>query len=73
MDPHTNEYLGAVAGMAETYGTNPPEAGEEISGVTAGRSWRGTVEWVQGDRVCVNTDGSWVYVPVADITDRHPF
>jgi hypothetical protein len=73
MDAHANDYLGAVAGMAETYGLPLPTVGEEIAGVTAGRFWRGTVEWVKDHEVCVDVGGCWVYVPLADITDRNPF
>jgi len=73
MDPHRSEYLAAVAGMAEhtlpsamqrTYAE-----GDFVSGTTCGRRWSGRVEWVnERGEICVNTDGSWVYVPVADIT-----
>jgi hypothetical protein len=45
-----------------------PAVGDFVSGKTAGRYWSGRVEWVTGREICVNTDGSWVYVPIADIT-----
>ena len=71
--PNENEYLAAVAGLHEQT-VNPAKPvtyaiGDFVSGCTAGRRWSGRVEWVN-DRgeICVNTDGSWVYVPVADIT-----
>ena len=72
-DPHQNEYLAAVEGMNDTYGWREakpePAVGDFVSGKTAGRYWSGRVEWVN-DRgeICVNTDGSWVYVPTRDIT-----
>ena len=71
---HENEYLGAVAGMAETYGTattTPPSlaVGDFVSGVTAGKQWSGHIEWFSDDdaSVVVNVDHAWVRVPVADI------
>ena len=71
-DRHTgdNEFLAAVSGLPEqTVSTkHEPAVGDFISGVTAGKRWQGRVEWVNGHEICVNTDGSWVYVPVADIT-----
>ena len=71
MDAHHAEYAAAITGMAETYGApaKQPAVGDFVSGTTCGRRWSGRVEWVN-DRgeICVNTDGSWVYVPVADIT-----
>jgi hypothetical protein len=71
MDAHENEYAAAVAGMADH--TMPPAVpqepavGDYVSGVTAGRSWSGHVEWVEGDHMCVNVGGGWLSVPVADI------
>lgn len=62
-DPHENEYAGAVAGMAETYGT-----GDFVSGETAGRRWSGRIEWQEGDMIAVDVGGAWVRVPVRDIT-----
>jgi hypothetical protein len=70
MDAHINEYAAAVAGMAETYGTNqPPAVGDFVSGMTAGKRWSGHIEWFRDDGwMVVNVDHSWVTVPVADIT-----
>ena len=74
MDAHNSEYLGAVAGMAETYGTatiTPPSlaVGDFVSGVTAGKQWSGHIEWFSEDdgTVVVNVDHAWVRVPVRDI------
>jgi len=71
---HENEYLGAVAGMQDTYGsgtTTPPNlaVGDFISGVTAGKQWSGHIEWFSEDdgTVVVNVDHAWVRVPVRDI------
>jgi hypothetical protein len=74
MDAHNSEYLGAVAGMQDTYGTaatTPPSlaVGDFISGVTAGKQWSGHIEWFSDDDACVvvNVDHAWVRVPVKDI------
>jgi hypothetical protein len=74
MDAHNSEYLGAVAGMQDTYGTGtttPPSlaVGDFISGVTAGKQWSGHIEWFSEDdgTVVVNVDHAWVRVPVKDI------
>jgi hypothetical protein len=72
--PAENEYLAAVAGLHEhtlsPAHTKPePAVGDFVSGCTAGRRWSGRVEWVnERGEICVNTDGSWVYVPARDIT-----
>ena len=70
-DAHHAEYAGAIAGMAETYGTNTtPAVGDFVSGVTAGKHWSGHIEWFSDDdaSVVVNVAGSWERFPVADIT-----
>jgi len=73
MDAHNSEYLGAVAGMQDTYGTattTPTLAvGDFVSGVTAGKQWSGHIEWFSEDdgTVVVNVDHAWVRVPVKDI------
>ena len=74
MDAHNSEYLGAVAGMQDTYGTgwtSTPNlaVGDFISGVTAGKQWSGHIEWFSDDdaTVVVNVDHAWVRVPVRDI------
>ena len=71
---HENEYLGAVAGMQDTYGTattTPPSlaVGDFVSGFTAGKQWSGHIEWFSDDdaSVVVNVDHAWVRVPVKDI------
>jgi hypothetical protein len=75
--PHENEYLGAVAGMQDTYGTGwhdtentLPAVGDPVSGITKGKQWSGHVEWYSDDdaTVVVNVDHAWVRVPVSDIT-----
>jgi hypothetical protein len=71
MDAHANEYHAAVAGLHEQTVSkqHEPAVGDFVSGCTAGRRWSGRVEWVNANgEICVNTDGSWVYFPVADIT-----
>ena len=74
MDAHNSEYLAAVAGMQDTYGTGtttPPSlaVGDFVSGVTAGKQWSGHIEWFSEDdgTVVVNVDHAWVRVPVKDI------
>jgi hypothetical protein len=69
-DPHQNEYLAAVAGMAD-HTPSPvsmPAEGDFVSGCTAGRRWQGRVEWVDGDRLTVDVGGAWLAVSVHDIT-----
>jgi hypothetical protein len=69
--PAENEYLAAVAGLHEQTVSKQrePAVGDFVSGTTCGRRWSGRVEWVNAHgEICVNTDGSWVYVPMADIT-----
>ena len=72
--PAENEYLAAVAGLHEqtpspAHKTQEPAVGDFVSGKTCGRYWSGRVEWINTNgEICVNTDGSWVYVPMADIT-----
>ena len=66
---HENEYLGAVAGMAETYGRKHDVAvGDFVSGKSGGRPWSGRVQVVEGDRMVVDVDGAWLSVSVSDIT-----
>jgi hypothetical protein len=74
MDAHNSEYLGAVAGMQDAYGTGTTSTpnlavGDFISGVTAGKQWSGHIEWFSEDdaSVVVNVDHAWVRVPVKDI------
>jgi hypothetical protein len=71
MDAHANEYLAAVAGLHEQTVSkkHEPAVGDFVSGTTAGRRWKGRVEWINTNgEICMNIDGSWVYVPMADIT-----
>jgi hypothetical protein len=71
-DPHTNEYLAAIAGMADTYGWREakslPALGDYVSGKTAGRRWSGRVEAIDGDRLTLDAGGAWITASVADIT-----
>jgi hypothetical protein len=69
-DPHENEYLAAVAGMAD-HTPSPvslPAEGDFVSGCTAGRRWQGRVEWIDGDRLTVDVGGAWLAVSAHDIT-----
>ena len=69
MDAHESLYLGAVAGMADhTPASSGPHPGDNVSGITAGFTWRGRVEWVSDDRVVVNGGGWWAAYPLSDIT-----
>ena len=75
MDAHNAEYLAAVAGMQDTYGTGwrdtqntTPAVGDFVSGLTAGRRWSGHVEWIEGTRLTINVGGGWLAVPLKDIT-----
>lgn len=72
-DPNHNEYLAAIAGMADhtmpPRQTPEPAVGDFVSGVTAGKRWQGRVEWVTDTgEMCINGSGWWAYVPVRDIT-----
>lgn len=70
--PGDNEYLAAIAGLADhTHSPvvhKEPAAGDFVSGTTAGRTWSGRVEWVEGGRMVLDVGGAWLAVPVADIT-----
>jgi hypothetical protein len=67
-DAHQNEYLGAVAGMTETYGPRLPERGEAVRGVSAGKRWSGTCVHSDQFRLIVEIDTeSFVTVPTADL------
>jgi ribosome maturation factor RimP len=67
---HENEYAGAIAGMAETYGTatNTPAVGDFVSGLTKGKRWSGHVQAIEANRMVVEVDGAWLVVSVEDIT-----
>ena len=74
--PGENEYLAAVSGLHEQTPSprldqkrQEPAVGDFVSGRTAGKAWRGRVEWInENGEMCINGDGWWAYVPVADIT-----
>jgi hypothetical protein len=68
--PTENEYLAAVAGMQDTYGTPQPTlaVGDFISGLSAGKRWSGRIEWIDGDRITIDVGGGWVAVSAADVT-----
>lgn len=71
MDAHFREYAAAATGIAEQ--TPPPEhayaVGDFVSGVSAGRSWSGRIQWIADDgRLSIELDGGWLYVSPKDIT-----
>ena len=69
--PHENEYLAAIAGMADHTmppAPQPPAIGDYVSGITAGKRWSGRVEFIDGNRMTLDVGGGWVAVPVTDIT-----
>ena len=73
--PHENEYLAAVSGLPEQTPSpaldqkrQEPAVGDFVSGTTAGKAWRGRVEWIDGGRMTIDVGGGWLAVPVADIT-----
>lgn len=69
--PHENEYLAAIAGMADHTmppAPQPPAIGDFVSGETAGKRWAGRVELIDGNRMTLDVGGGWVAVPVSDIT-----
>jgi len=69
-DAHHAEYLAAVAGIHEQ---TPRKAifaeGVYVTGITAGRRWGGHVEWMDGQRLCINVGGAWIYVPAEDVLE----
>jgi hypothetical protein len=67
MDAHLNEYLGAVAGMARTYGKSLPAVGDWVNGVTAGKAWAGYVLSAEPGRIAVECGGAWIVVPETDL------
>ena len=73
--PHENEYLAAVSGLQEQTPSprldqkrHEPAVGDFVSGRTAGKEWRGRVEWIEDGRMTIDVGGGWLSVPVADIT-----
>lgn len=71
--PHENEYLAAVSGLHEQTPSSvarkaEPAVGDFVSGRTAGKEWRGRVEWIEDGRMTIDVGGGWLAVPVADIT-----
>ena len=71
--PHENEYLAAVSGLHEQTPSPvarkaEPAVGDFVSGRTAGKEWRGRVEWIEDGRMTLDVGGGWLAVPVADIT-----
>ena len=71
-DPAHNEYLAAIAGMADhtmpPRQTPEPAVGDFVSGKTGGKHWSGRVEWIEGNRMTLDVGGGWLAVPVSDIT-----
>jgi hypothetical protein len=74
MDAHANEYLAAVAGMAEHTMPSAMQRtyaeGDYVSGTSCGKPWSGRIEWFSdsGRTACINVGGGWLFVPVKDIT-----
>ena len=73
--PGENEYLAAVSGLHEQTPSprldqkrQEPAVGDFVSGRTAGKEWRGRVEWIADGRMTIDVGGGWLAVPVADIT-----
>ena len=73
MDAHDNEYLAAIAGMAEH--TMPSAlhrtyaVGDYVSGISGGKRWCGEIEFFTDDsrELCINLGGGWLYVPLQDV------
>ena len=69
MDAHSREYAAAVAGLRDQTPSRAvaPSPGETVSGTTAGREWRGVVEWVGEDgSMTLDVGGAWIRVPQSD-------
>jgi hypothetical protein len=70
-DPHHNEYLAAVAGLAEQTIPAPKRTfavGDWVSGRTKGKSWSGRISAINGNRLDVDADGAWLIVDAKDVT-----
>ena len=63
MDANRNEYLGAVAGMAETYGKALPAVGDWVNGSSSGKAWAGYVMSAEPGRIAIECGGAWIVVP----------
>lgn len=71
MDAHAPEYAAAAAALHEQTPAPiyEPAVGDFVSGVTAGKAWRGRVQWIADDgRISIELDGGWLYVSTGDIT-----
>jgi len=69
--PGDNEYAAAVSGLPEQTVSRRPEpaVGDFVSGRTAGKEWRGRVEWLtDSGQMAIDVGGGWVFVSIADIT-----
>jgi hypothetical protein len=59
--PGDCEAAAAAAGMAETYGTDADTRQLADGMAVEGDGWSGWVEWIDGDRVTVQTDRhAWI-------------
>jgi hypothetical protein len=71
MDAHAREAAAAARWMADPdaggLDSRPIGEGLAVVGTTAGRSWAGVVEWIDGTRVVVrHAAGWWEAFPVQD-------
>ena len=61
MEAHDREYAAAIKGMADTYGTAPENAPLGEGMAVEGDGWSGWVEWIDGDRITVQTNRhAWI-------------
>ena len=68
-DAHQNEYLGAVAGMTETYGdVKPmPAVGDNVHGVAGGKAFNGQLVELSETTATVAVDMAWLILDPSDL------
>jgi len=68
-DAHQNEYLGAVAGMTETYGEAPrlPAVGDNVHGVACGKAFNGPLVELSETTATVAVDMAWLILDPSDL------
>jgi hypothetical protein len=71
-DAHHNEYLAAIAGMADHTPSPAPRVtyaiGDFVSGTTKGKRWSGRIQQLEAGRAVIEIDGGWIVIDPADIT-----
>jgi hypothetical protein len=68
-DAHKNEYLGAVAGMTETYGeaSRLPVVGDNVHGLAGGKAFNGQLIELSETTAAVAVDMAWLILDPSDL------